>query len=292
MLTWAKNQLSFIGCDADYASADIVVFGAPFDATTSYRSGTRDASRVMRGESFSIETYSPYQNKDLEDYAVFDGGDLDLPFGNPSVALDRIQKTISSVFADQKRPLMIGGEHLVTLAGVRAAVERYPDLKVIQFDAHADLRDCYMGEKLSHATVMRRCTEILQPDSLFQFGIRSGDRSEWTWGQEHVWCCPFNFNRLDDILPLLAGKPVYLTIDLDVLDPSAFPGTGTPEAGGVNFDQLLQALIKTFQLSVVACDLTELAPGLDPSGIATAAALKVLRELILAWSNEKLHDDL
>ncbi|MDD3931538.1 MAG: arginase family protein, partial [Eubacteriales bacterium] len=109
MLTWAKNQLSFIGCDADYASADIVVFGAPFDATTSYRSGTRDASRVMRGESFSIETYSPYQNRDLEDYAVFDGGDLDLPFGNPSVALDRIQKTISSVFADQKRPLMIGG---------------------------------------------------------------------------------------------------------------------------------------------------------------------------------------
>lgn len=283
MPIWDKHISTFLGCDADYKTAVAAVFGAPFDATTSYRSGTRDASRVMRAESFSIETYSPYQEADLTDFAVFDGGDLELPFGNPAKALDLIETQTAAILADGKLPVMIGGEHLVTLGAVRAAVARFPDLCIIQFDAHADLRDTYAGEKLSHATVMRRCWELVGDQRIFQFGIRSGERPEFLWGKDHIRCSRFDFTGLEETIQVLAGRPVYLTIDLDVLDPAVFPGTGTPEAGGVGFDSLLKAIRLCAGLRIVGCDLTELSPPLDTSGIATAAALKILRELIIAF---------
>ncbi len=276
-----KNVHTILGCDNDYSESRIVVFGAPFDGTTSYRPGARFASSAIRNESYSIETYSPYQDKDLEDICVFDGGDLDLPFGNVAKALEEIEKFVSRIVGDGKIPLMIGGEHLVTLGAVRAAVRYHENLHIIHFDAHADLRDEYLGEKLSHATVMRRCWDLTGDGRIYQLGIRSGCREEIYWGRNHVETCFFNFDSLDSIITVLKDKPVYLTIDLDVLDSSVFPGTGTPEAGGVTFNDLLDALIKVSKLNIVAADMTELSPPLDHSGASTALACKLLREILL-----------
>lgn len=279
-----KNIETFLGCDNDYGESAIVVFGAPFDSTTSFRPGTRFASKTMRGESYGLETYSPYQDKDLEDLAIFDGGDLELCFGDTEKALTAIESYTTRVLRDNKRPVMIGGEHLVTLGAVRAVARKYPDLHVIHFDAHADLRDDYLGVTLSHATVLHRVWDIIGDGRIYQFGIRSGERSEFQWGKDHVTTQKFSFNGLAEVVEKLAGKPVYFTLDLDVLDPSVFPGTGTPEPGGVSFLELLEAIQQVSQLNLVGCDINELSPVYDQSGASTAVACKVLRELLLAMA--------
>lgn len=277
-----QNIETFIGCDHTYEESKIVIFGAPFDSTTSFRPGTRFASKAMRSESFGIETYSPYQNADLQDVKVFDSGDLELCFGNTERALIHIEKHAEQILQDGKIPCMIGGEHLVTLGAVRAVVKQYSDLHVIHFDAHADLRDEYLGEKLSHATVMRRVWDLVGDDKIFQFGIRSGDRSEFMWAKEHVFTHLFNFHGLKETIEKIDGKPIYLSIDLDVLDPSIFPGTGTPEAGGVSFEELLHAILVVSNHQIVGFDVNELSPVYDQSGISTAVACKILRELLIA----------
>lgn len=279
-----KKIETFIGCDAEYEEANIVLFGAPFDGTTSFRPGTRFGPTAIRSESYGLETYSPYQNKDLSDLLVFDSGNLDLPFGNTERTLQDIEHMASTILSNGKIPFMIGGEHLVTLGAVRAVAKKYPDLHIIQFDAHTDLRDDYLGEKLSHATVIRRCHDILGDGRIFQFGIRSGDRTEFQWIEEgHVFTNKFHFEGLESIAKSLKDKPVYFTIDLDVLDPSIFPGTGTPEAGGVTFMELLNGIITVCKYAnVVACDINELSPIYDSSGVSTATACKVVRELLLA----------
>lgn len=276
-----KNIHTFIGCESEYEDADIVIFGAPFDSTTSYRPGTRFASSAIRNESFGIETYSPYQDRDLTDYNIYDGGDLELPFGNPEAALKQIEDYVAEVLEDGKLPLMIGGEHLVTLGAVRSVAKKYEDLHIVHFDAHADLRNDYLGVTLSHATVLRRCHDIVGDNRIFQFGIRSGDREEFRWGKDHVTTCKFNFDTLGEVVEQLKGKPVYVTLDLDVLDPSVFPGTGTPEAGGVTFMELLEALKKVSSLFIVGMDMNELSPIYDQSGASTALACKILREIVL-----------
>lgn len=281
-----KNIETFIGCDNEYSESNIVIFGAPFDSTTSFRPGTRFASKAMRNESFGIETYSIYQDKDLEDVGVFDGGDLELRFGNPESALNDIEEFTDKIVKDNKIPCMIGGEHLVTLGAFRAVAKKYPDVHVIHFDAHADLREEYLGQRLSHATVMHRIWDIVGDNKIFQFGIRSGDKQEIYWGRDHVFTNNFNFNGLEDVVEKLKGKPVYFTLDLDVLDPSVFPGTGTPEAGGVTFMELLNAILKISKLNIVGMDINELSPIYDQSGSSTALACKVLRELILSVSNK------
>jgi len=278
----SKNIETFIGCENDYNDARGVIFGAPFDSTTSYRPGTRFASRTMRMESFGLETYSPYQDKDLEDISVFDGGDLELCFGDTQKALKQIEEFVTTIFSDGKLPIMIGGEHLVTLGAVRAAVQKYPDLHVIHFDAHADLRDNYLGVSLSHAAVMHRVWDLVGDHRIFQFGIRSGDRSEFIWGSDHVTTQKFNFDGLSKVVEALKDRPVYFTLDLDILDPSIFPGTGTPEAGGVSFLELLEAIQTVSKLNIVGCDINELSPIYDQSGASTAVACKVFRELLLA----------
>lgn len=281
----SKNVHTFIGCDHEYEESKIVVWGAPFDSSTSYRPGTRFASSAMRNESFSIETYSPYQDKDLEDTKIFDGGDLELPFGDSKQALKQIEGYSREILENGKLPVMIGGEHLVTLGAVRAAKEKYPDLHLIHFDAHTDLREDYLGVSLSHASVIRRCHEFLGDFKIFQFGIRSGTRDEFYWAKEHTYLNKYNLNGIEDIYKKIGNAPVYLTIDLDVLDPSVFPGTGTPEAGGVNFLELLEGIRKVTSLNIVAADLNELSPIYDQSGASTALACKVLRELLLALYN-------
>lgn len=279
-----KNVENFIGCDADYENAKIVLFGAPFDSTTSFRPGARFGSAAMRHESFGLETYSPYQDKDLTDYEVFDSGDLELCFGSATLALSDIEKCAAQILIDGKMPLLIGGEHLVTLGAVRAVFEKHPDLHIIHFDAHADLRDEYLGAKLSHAAVIRRCHDLLGDGRIHQFCIRSGEREEFAFAKEHTDMHPFDFTGLNEVVSDLkkSGAPVYFTIDLDCLDPSVFPGTGTPEAGGVTFMQLLSAILKVAETRVVGADVNELAPMLDSSGVSTATACKVLRELLLA----------
>ena len=279
-----RNIETFIGCDKEYNQADIVIFGAPFDSTTSYRPGTRFASKVMRSESFGLETYSPYQDKDLCDINVFDGGDLELPFGNTQRVLDEISDMTKSILGDNKIPVMIGGEHLVTLGSIREVAKKYPDLCIIHFDAHTDLRDDYLGEKLSHATVIRRCHDILGDNRIYQFGIRSGEKFEFEFALDHNFINKFDLNGLEEVIKKLADKPVYFTLDLDVLDPSIFCGTGTPEAGGVTFMELLNAIIKIGKLNIVGADVNELSPVYDQSGASTAVACKVLRELLLSIS--------
>ena len=153
----SRNIETFLGCESEYGEAVVVLFGAPFDSTTSYRPGARFGSREMRAQSFGLETYSPYLGKDLSDAAVFDGGDLELAVGDASLALGQIEDFAARVFKNGKIPVMLGGEHLVTLGAVRAAAAAYPDLSIVHFDAHADLREDYLGVRLSHATVLRRC---------------------------------------------------------------------------------------------------------------------------------------
>ncbi len=285
---WNRNVETFLGCDAAYEAGHIVLFGAPFDSTTSYRPGTRFASRTMRAESYGLETYSPYQDLDLEDARVFDGGDLELPFGDTARALGMIRDFTTEVLTDGKLPFLIGGEHLVSLPAIEAAAEKYPDLAVIHFDAHMDLRDEYLGNRLSHATVIRRVWDILGDGRIHQFGIRSGERAEWEWARAgHTNLRPFTFAGLSDAVAVVKGRPVYLTIDLDVLDPSVFPGTGTPEAGGVNFIELMKAALSVIHgCRIVACDMVELSPPLDASGASTATALKLLREMLLAFEED------
>lgn len=279
-----KNVVNFIGFEAEYKEAEAVLFGAPFDSTTSFRPGTRFGPPAVRNESFGLETYSPYQDKDLLDCKIFDSGDLELPLGDTEKVLEAIEERTKIILEDGKLPVMIGGEHLVTLGSVRAVLRKYPDLHIIHFDAHADLREDYLGVKLSHACVLRRCHELLGDGKIYQFGIRSGDREEFKWAKEgHVRMQKFNFDHLEECILALQGKPVYFTMDLDVLDPGVFPGTGTPEAGGVSFTELLGAITQVAAgCHVAGCDVNELSPAYDASGISTAMAGKVIRELLLA----------
>ena len=278
------NIETFIGCESSFEEASIVLYGAPFDSTTSFRPGARFGPSAMRHESFGLETYSLYQDKDLMDISVFDSGDLELCFGSSEMALSDIEKRAEEILGAGKFPLLLGGEHLVTLAAVRAVAAQYPDLHIIHFDAHADLRDDYLGAKLSHACVLRRCHEIVGDGHIHQFCIRSGEREEFQFASRHTDFHPFTFEGLEEIIRELKEKqvPVYFTIDLDCLDPSVFPGTGTPEAGGVSFLELLKAIRTVSQANVVGADVNELAPMLDMSGVSTATACKVLRELLLA----------
>lgn len=274
------NIATFIACDAAYEEAKAVIYGTPFDQTTSFRPGTRFASQTMRSESFGIETYSPYQDKDLLDIKVMDAGDIELPFGDVERSLGMIYQQAKQILEDGKMPVMIGGEHLVTLPQFKAVLEKYPDVHIIHFDAHADLRMDYLGQQLSHACVMRRCYELVGENRIFQFGIRSGERSEFE--VKGVYTHKFDLATFPQIVEELKGKPVYFTLDLDVLDPSVFPGTGTPEAGGVTFKELLEAVMYLQKLNVVAFDVNELAPNYDHSGVSTAVACKILREILLA----------
>ncbi len=282
-----SKHTTFFDCGLDYQAADIVIFGAPFDSTTSFRPGTRMAAATMRLESFGLETYSPDLDLDLADYNICDAGDLELPFGNSEQALDLIAEQVSQIAADHKIPLMIGGEHLVSLGAIRALHLKYPDLAIIHFDAHTDLREAYLGQSLSHASVMRLAWQLLGDGRIWQFGIRSGERHEFEFAAKHTHLCANNFDDLALAIAQNQNRPIYLSIDLDILDPSFFPGTGTPEAGGVCVHSLFAALKDLSKLNIIGCDINELAPNYDLSGASTAVANKVLRELLLNLSKNK-----
>ncbi|GAU78190.1 agmatinase [Fusibacter sp. 3D3] len=278
-----SNIHTFIGCDSDYQDAELVIYGAPFDSTTSFRPGTRFAADFIRMDSYGLETYSPYQDKDLADYALTDVGNLDLPFGNAKKSLEVIEDMARTILKAGKKPFLIGGEHLVSLGAIKASYEVYPDLVLFHLDAHADLREHYMGEPLSHSTVIRRAWDFMGDHKINQFCIRSGEKWEFEWAKSHTHLEKFTFSTLKERIAAIGPKtPCYITIDLDVLDPSIFSGTGTPEPGGISFIEMMTIIQSFKDLNVIGADIVELSPHYDQSGVSTATACKVMREFLLA----------
>lgn len=286
----AYTGREFIGATSNYDEAEAVIYGMPMDWTVSFRAGTRLGPQRVREVSIGLEEYSPYLDKHLEDVRYFDGGDIPLAFGNPARSVDQIYEYVKGILADDKFPLGIGGEHLVTWGPIRACAEKYENMALIHIDAHADLREDYEGESYSHASVIRKASDIIGPKNVYQFGIRSGSREEWYWGRENTNFHPFTVleplkSRLDE----LKGRPVYVSIDIDVLDPSCAPGTGTLEAGGITSAELLAAVhaIAGAGLNIIGFDVVEVAPVYDPSEQTQIVASKLIREVLLGMVAKK-----
>lgn len=277
----------FIKSHPVYEESKVVIYGMPMDWTVSYRPGSRFGPARIREVSVGIEEYSPYLDKDLADMRYFDAGDIPLPFGNAQKSLDLIEEFIDKVLADDKFPLGMGGEHLVSWPVIKAMYKKYPDLAVIHMDAHTDLRDEFEGEVLSHSTPIKKTALHIGPKNVYSFGIRSGMKEEFEWAKEvgmHI--SKFDVHKpLIDILPTLAGRPVYVTIDIDVLDPAHAPGTGTVDAGGITSRELLAAIheIANSDVKVVGADLVEVAPVYDHSEQTVNTASKLLREMLLGF---------
>jgi agmatinase len=274
----------FIASGDDYAGSRAVIYGMPMDFTVSFRPGSRFGPTRIREVSIGLEEYSPYLDKSLADIAYFDAGDLLLPFGNAGRSLEMIGDYIRGLLADGKFPLGLGGEHLVSWPVIREVYAKYPDLALIHIDAHADLREQYEGEPLSHSTPIRKAAELIGGRNVYQFGIRSGTREEFEYARSNLNLYPFEvLEPLKKVLPELAGRPVYLTIDIDVLDPSAAPGTGTAEAGGITSKELLAAIhaMAASGINFVGADVVEVAPVYDPSEQTQIVASKLVREILL-----------
>ena len=276
----------FIASSDNYEQSQAVIFGMPMDFTVSFRPGSRFGPARIREVSIGLEEYSPYLDKCLDEVGYFDAGDLLLPFGNPARSLDMIGQYVHKLLADGKFPLGLGGEHLVTWPIIQQVYAKYRDLAVIHVDAHADLREHYEGEPLSHSTPIRKAVELVGGKHIYQFGIRSGEKAEFQFGREHVNFYPFDvLEPLERVLPSLAGRPVYVTIDIDVLDPSAAPGTGTAEAGGITSKELLAAIhaISRSEVQVIGADVVEVAPVYDPTEQTQIVAAKLVREMLLGF---------
>jgi agmatinase len=278
----------FIKSHQVYEESQVVIYGMPMDWTVSYRPGSRFGPARIREVSVGIEEYSPYLDKDLADMNYFDAGDIPLPFGNPEKSLNLIEEFVDQVLEDNKFPLGMGGEHLVTWPVIKAMYKKYPDLAVIHMDAHTDLRDEFEGEELSHSTPIKKTALLIGPENVFSFGIRSGMKEEFEWAKEvgmHI--SKFDVHKpLIDILPKLAGRPVYVTIDIDVLDPAHAPGTGTVDAGGITSRELLASIheIANSDVRVVGADLVEVAPIYDHSEQTVNTASKLIREMLLGFA--------
>lgn len=267
---------NWMGQNEDYDSSDIVMLGLPFDGTVSYRPGSRFAPEMIRHASWGLETYSPYFDADLEDVNFHDIGDLEFPLGNTCRSLELIKENVEQIYSDKKRVFGIGGEHLVTLPIIQGIANFYKDIAIVHFDAHTDLRKEYLGEELSHSSVMYHIGNFIGFENIKQIGIRSGTKEEFELMAKHK-------TRLDfpEQLAKLKNKNIFVTVDLDVLDPSIMSGTGTPEAGGLTFNELMEWFKVLTRLNIIGADVVELAPHYDASGVSTAIASKVIRELLM-----------
>ncbi|USB33416.1 agmatinase [Paenibacillus sp. YPG26] len=276
----------FICSSDNYEESKAVIYGMPMDFTVSYRPGSRFGPARIRQASVGLEEYSPYLDKSIVDMTYFDAGDLLLPFGNAARSLEVIGEYVRGLLADGKFPIGLGGEHLVSWPIFQEVYAKYPDLALIHIDAHADLRENYEGEPLSHSTPVRKAAELMGGKNIYQFGIRSGSKEEFLYGRENINFYPFEVAApLKQALPKIGRRPVYVTIDIDVLDPSAAPGTGTAEAGGITSKELLEAvhLIAGSDVNVVGCDLVEVAPIYDPTEQTQIVAAKLIREMLLGF---------
>ncbi len=266
--------------------AKVCLLGLPYDSTTSYRPGARFGPEHIRSASYGIETFDPIVDMDLEDLNILDLGDLELGPGDPKRVIAQIESYAGALFESGKRVLSIGGEHLLSYPLIKSVSKAMgqDSLKVIQIDAHADLRTEYLGEQYSHATVMRHVVELVGYDNIRQVGIRSGTRDEWQLMRGNGTYLPLDSNTVNAIKEWAGNSPIYLTLDLDVLDPSVLPGTGAPEPGGVSYRELEDLLVGLFGLNIVAGDVMELAPILDTSGVSAVVAAKVVRTLLFLLS--------
>ena len=270
--------MSFLGARPPGAvpPGGLALFGVPYDATASFRRGSRFGPDAIRWASDSIETYSPVLDRDLDAVPFVDGGNLAVDGLDPAAMVETIRRELPACV-----PFVLGGEHTVTLGVVEALIPRYPDLAVIQWDAHTDLREEYEGQRIAHATVMRRLLDGGIP--LAQLGIRAGTREEFALGRARSLCCSPGVAVPRDVLDRLAGRPLYLTVDIDVLDPSQAPGTGNPEPIGATYHELLQALRSLASHTVVGMDLVEVAPPCDPTGRTAVLAASLVREMVLLF---------
>jgi agmatinase len=275
---------TFLAADSSYAESLAVIIGCPLDITSSFRPGTRFAPQAIRDVSWGLETYSLRLDRDLEDLKICDVGDISLPQGDVEGALGMIQGYLATVLGDKKFPILIGGEHLSSLAVIREMTRHHQNLAVIQLDAHADFRQEYLGDPLSHATVMRRIADILGGENIFQLGIRSGTKEEMNSARAMG-----SLSEVEETLRRAAGRPVYLTVDLDILDPAVAPGVGVPEPGGLTFDECLSLISELSSLNVKGFDVVELSPPYDPTQQSAMAAAKLIRELILQFCPDKNH---
>ncbi|WML29735.1 agmatinase [Neobacillus sp. OS1-32] len=277
----------FIKSHPNYEESQVVIYGMPMDWTVSYRPGSRFGPARIREVSIGLEEYSPYLDRELDEIKYFDAGDIPLPFGNPQRSLDLIEEFVKKILEADKFPLGMGGEHLVSWPVMRAVYKKYPDLAIIHMDAHTDLREQYEGEELSHSTPIRKIAELMGPSNVYSFGIRSGMKEEFEWAKQNgMHISKFEvLEPLKEVLPKLAGRPVYVTIDIDVLDPSHAPGTGTVDAGGITSKELLASIheIARSQVNVVGADLVEVAPIYDVSEQTANTASKLIREMLLGW---------
>ena len=276
MLSGPFLDRNWMGHNPDYEQSDIVMLGLPFDGTVSYRSGARFAPERIRLASWGLEEYSPRFDKFVEDVNFHDAGDLEFPLGNTYKTLDVIKKNVEDIYRDGKRVFGVGGEHLVTLPEVEAVAKFYDDLAIIHFDAHTDLREEYLGEEMSHSAVIRHCSKIVGAENLRQIGIRSGMKEEFEFMKKNNTLS----TKYSD-LNALKSKKIFVTVDLDVLDTSIMPGTGTPEVGGLEFNELMGWFEYLKDFDIVGADVVELAPDYDSSGASTAVATKVIRELLM-----------
>ncbi|MDQ0214185.1 agmatinase [Oikeobacillus pervagus] len=277
----------FIGSCPNYGESEVVLYGMPMDWTVSYRPGSRFGPGRIREVSIGLEEYSPYLDRELKEIKYFDAGDIPLPFGNAQRSLDMIEAFVDKLLNDGKFPLGMGGEHLVSWPVMKSVYKKYPDLAVIHMDAHTDLRTEYEGEPLSHSTPIRKVAELIGPENVYSFGIRSGMKEEFQWAKENgMHISKFEvLEPLKEILPKLMNRPVYVTIDIDVLDPAHAPGTGTVDAGGITSKELLASIheIARSEVQVIGADLVEVAPVYDASEQTANTASKLIREMLLGW---------
>lgn len=264
--------------------AKVILFGAPMDYTVSFKAGSRFGPQGIRNASQGLEEYSPVVDRHLSTIKFADMGDLVLPFGNVEKTIHVIYEATKDIVQSGQIPFMLGGEHLVSYPAIKAVAEKYPDMVLLHFDAHTDLRDEFFGEKLSHATVIRRAAEEMNPNNIFQFGIRSGERDEFRYAAKNTHLTQdIVLEPLEKILPEISGKPIYITLDIDVLDPAFAPGTGTQEPGGVTAMEMLKAIRLLKGQNIVGMDLVEVSPPQDPSGVTSILGAKLVREAILSF---------
>lgn len=276
-------EQTFVSAQASWKEAGTVILGCPYDGSASFRPGARFGPSAIRRASWGIETFSPYLKKDLTRLSLHDMGDLELPFGDKRSSLYLIQKAVRKILSGKKIPILLGGDHLITLPIVEELVKIYPGLHLVHIDAHTDLREDYLGETLSHSTVMRKVVDHLGRGRLFQLGVRSGTAEEFDLARRMKSLVPLEQNSLRSLEKHLKGKPVYISLDLDVVDPGLLPGVGTPEPGGLTFQELISLFKDLQNLHVIGFDMVELTPDYDPTQISSLTASVILREMILTF---------
>lgn len=276
-------EQTFISANASFEESQLVILGVSYDGSASFRPGARFGPSAIRKASWGIETFSPYFERDLGQLRIHDMGDLELPLGEKKASLALIRKAVQKILSDGKFPILLGGDHLITLPVIEEVLRIYPDLHLIQIDAHTDLRKDYLGETLSHSTVMRRVVDHLDEGRLFQIGIRSGTMEEFKLAKKMKSIVSPDQGSLRSMVRRLKNQPFYITLDLDVIDPSLLPGVGTPEPGGLTFLEFVSLLRELQPLHVIGFDLVELTPDYDPTQISSVTASVILREMVLAF---------